>query len=305
MKNEIVFDQTGTKWINIGQEHIYVDTNQLTQTEKEEYQRLEDYCLENLFVAEIVQEFRNGNHFALGANYLREYDNKELRMLYTIDPHGVAAYVKQYAYWKYNTQEQRLIYKDNMFRLLIGRNPEHYIRNEDGYWQFISEIDMQGISASAVASESEFVFGTRLIWDESVAWTACGVLLRNLVDILLGLTVIGEAVYLIYVIKNSSFESSLPTLIDSAYDGVVKQLAADKKITNRTEKLLGKVSIATEIATSAYELVQEMYAEAARLPYHEKKIYAYWIDVDEYDIYVKDYNGNIIKLNDIREAFNT
>lgn len=92
---------------------------------------------------------------------MKEYTDEEIKLIYTIDPHGLAAYVKEYAQ-ELSGLSENLRYKDRIFRLLFGRDPEYYLRNPGGNWY---EAAKKPSDLSKTMSESEFLFGHHPIYD--------------------------------------------------------------------------------------------------------------------------------------------
>lgn len=99
---------------------------------------------------------------------MKEYTEDEIKLIYTIDPHGLSAYVKEYAsqLFKDGTSVQdslkrMLNYKDEVFFCLFKRHPKYYKRNIDSTWY--QTTDMSDLKE--VLSESEFLFGQHVIYD--------------------------------------------------------------------------------------------------------------------------------------------
>ena len=90
---------------------------------------------------------------------VRTYTDEELKLLYTIDPFGVADYVHRYADI-FDTIDEKIQYKDDLFLYFFGREATHlgYI---DGTWK---ELQSHG-SWYRVISESEAYFGAYNVQD--------------------------------------------------------------------------------------------------------------------------------------------
>jgi len=95
----------------------------------------------------------------------KEYTHDELKLLYAIDPYGVADYVNRYAYYKQRTEnglESNLEYKDEIFTLLFRREPKYFARTVfSGDWYEVNSYN----ELDDVLSESETIFGMHMIWD--------------------------------------------------------------------------------------------------------------------------------------------
>ena len=117
---------------------------------------------------------------------MKEYTDNEIKLIYTLDPYGLAAYVKEYA--KHNheagcseqeTLEGILEYKDRIFELLYKRKPRYYARNSAGTW--VSTTDKSNLKA--VVSESEYLFGFHGLWDTNTFYEILSAALDLLVSI--------------------------------------------------------------------------------------------------------------------------
>lgn len=89
------------------------------------------------------------------------YSEEELKLLYAIDPLGVADYVCRYATANYDNVRDNVEYKDSIFRLLFGKEPLYYDRLMDGSW--VITYDKSNINV--VVSESESIFGMHNLLD--------------------------------------------------------------------------------------------------------------------------------------------
>lgn len=113
----------------------------------------------------------------------KTYSNEELKLLYAIDPYGVAAYIARYAddvirKQTYLNDEEALKkvlkYKDDKFKMLFNREPRYFAPTDAGEW--IETYDKR--NPENVISESESYFGTHGIGEID------GIrILANIVDI--------------------------------------------------------------------------------------------------------------------------
>ncbi len=142
------------------------------------------------------------------------YTNDELRLLYAIDPYGVADYVQRYAAELSGGLEATIGYKDRIFEMLFGRRPKHYIRTLDGEnWVEITDYN----SLSAVLSESELIFGGHPLYDAhtimeiaELVVEVAGILLGRIDG--LGLVVSVATSALLYLIDDEH-----PSAVDAIY----------------------------------------------------------------------------------------
>ncbi|MBQ3258894.1 MAG: Ig-like domain-containing protein [Clostridia bacterium] len=93
----------------------------------------------------------------------KEYTDDEMKLLYAIDPYGVADYVQRYASKQFHVDdfEGVLGYKDRIFKILFNRKPKHFARTIDGV---LCEVDDREKS-NDVLSESEIFFGMHPIYE--------------------------------------------------------------------------------------------------------------------------------------------
>ena len=91
---------------------------------------------------------------------VKHYSDEELRLLYAIDPYGVADYVERYAE-EFGGDYEGLTYKDRIFGVLFNREPGYFMRDANGKWQVTDYRD----NLEYVLSESECFFGEHAIHD--------------------------------------------------------------------------------------------------------------------------------------------
>ena len=97
------------------------------------------------------------------------YSDDEIKVLYAIDPYGVAAYICRYAEYYKDSQPNGNMsdivgYKDRIFTMLFNREPKYFKRNAQGEWQEINLTETSNMDE--ILSESESVFGRHPIADE-------------------------------------------------------------------------------------------------------------------------------------------
>lgn len=98
---------------------------------------------------------------------IKIYSDDELRLLFTLDPCGLMSYVNEYAsIWKGSetTDIQTIQYKDYVFNVLFGREPNYYKISDDGKsWHLTTDK----YNLSKVLSESEYLFGAHTVTGDS------------------------------------------------------------------------------------------------------------------------------------------
>ena len=97
------------------------------------------------------------------ASAIREYTDDELRALYIIDPYGVAQYVNTCATRK---GDGDIAYKDRIFKVLFGRNPNYFKRENSESWIRIPYTEKDRYDIQTILSESETLFGYHVLYDK-------------------------------------------------------------------------------------------------------------------------------------------
>ena len=156
--NKVVFKNSGKVWRCINNDMIYNEENRENSIfiQRAKYNYYPNYDSSNPTNIGVIT-----------------YTDEELKLLYAIDPYGVAYYIESYADHKWmqaesNSNEEdaglkaSIGEKDRVFKLFFGRNPKYFARNPDGssWYQTGDTSDL-----STVLSESETVFGMHQIWD--------------------------------------------------------------------------------------------------------------------------------------------
>lgn len=107
------------------------------------------------------------SHYYLGIEDIdvdptpKEYTDNELKLLYAINPYGVAAYVNRYSSTFRNLTDA-LNYKDRIFRVLFNRKPRYFKRYTPDDWTQVSSVT----DRTNVVSEAETLFGMHILYDE-------------------------------------------------------------------------------------------------------------------------------------------
>lgn len=101
----------------------------------------------------------------------KEYTDYEIKLLYAIDPHGVAYYIQRYVAELEISLENKVKYKDRIFRMLFDREPKYFARTIDGVWYEVNGYE----EINDVLSESEIYFGMHPIYDWHTFFEILGV----------------------------------------------------------------------------------------------------------------------------------
>ena len=120
-------------------------------------------------IANATHKRNNMNYFANtdeDGNPLSEnkniFSDNELKLLYAIDPLGVANYIERYtSEWDVTKAINK---KDAYFELFFGRKPLCFARNIRDEWISVDKPEGNLIS---ILSESELIMGKHVVWDAS------------------------------------------------------------------------------------------------------------------------------------------
>lgn len=210
---------------------------------------------------------------------LKTYTFKELKLLYAINPYGVAAYVDRYAFENLGLTDA-LNYKDDLFRAIYGRAPRYFGRYSINEWrQVISYGDRKN-----VISEAELIFGMHVVYDEFVIFDA----ITSFVDILLLLPI----------------PEKLATVINAAFIFFKFLLYGEESL--RSEIISSAISKAFEDANPNWPLLFTVFSSLSSMldsivpdfnVYTRPLDYCY--DSDDYIVYVKFANGKKYRADTI------
>lgn len=144
--NKVEFTCSGKVWHCIDADRLFDETNRTDPILTDRFNYI----------------FYTNYHFDKEDNeHVTTYSDEELRLLYAIDPYGVADYVQRYADRESGGLEATLAYKDAVFEVLFGRGPKYYEREWDGSgWFETTTTDLRKI-----VSESELLFGCHPVCD--------------------------------------------------------------------------------------------------------------------------------------------
>ena len=209
----------------------------------------------------------------------KTYTVKELKLLYAINPYGVAAYVERYAFENLGLTGS-LNYKDDLFRAIYGRAPRYFGRYSINEWrQVISYGDRKN-----VISEAELIFGMHVVYDEFVIFDA----ITSFVDILLLLPI----------------PEKLATVINAAFIFFKFLLYGEESL--RSEIISSAISKAFEDANPNWPLLFTVFSSLSSMldsivpdfnVYTRPLDYCY--DSDDYIVYVKFANGKKYRADTI------
>ncbi len=243
--------------------------------------------------------FYNENDPLLSNTTPKQYTDEEIKLLYAIDPYGVAIYVQRYASEQFydNGLAGVLGYKDRIFRLLFNRNPKYFARTLDGSsWYETTDTS----NLSAVLSESESIFGMHPIYDELTILNLCG----------FALDIAG-------IVFSTSFfaTGTIRTCIGKIGKAAVRVLSVGEALV-KNELVAYATNSAIESAfnktklewaynfVSLYDDLNEIADSIVSEPNYCNEILNYCAYDTGYSVYIELRNGTKHKINDICTAIN-
>ncbi|MBR2019361.1 MAG: Ig domain-containing protein [Clostridia bacterium] len=156
--NKIYFESSGKTWYCVNCDMI--NDNLGNQT-------LWDRMVNNIFEG----GYLNKDLQVYGP--LKTYSDDELKLLFIMDPYGMARYIQEYASRKYTEIEDIVEYKDQIFVMLFNKQPRFFSRTNNGQWYEPASKP----SVEQYLSESELLFGAHTLWDGAMAFEIISVLL--------------------------------------------------------------------------------------------------------------------------------
>ncbi len=277
--NKVIFNSTGKVWHCINHDMIYNEENMRDQVLRA--RRELNYLV---------------NPGVIGSD-IRTYTDEEIKLLYAIDPYGVADYVQRFAIGLFSVDGLKSVlgYKDYIFELLFKRKPKYFARTLTGVWY--ETEDKREITA--VQSESETIFGMRPIWD--------GYTLKQIIeaafDILeIALTITCSTTKVTEFLTNHKKVENIVKiftfLIGACSDGVVSAIP---------DFLIGEALEDTSLLwaynlVSVFSNINEIAQNFNNGQNYYQDIFNHCINDTDYIIYIELNSGQTHKLQDIKDA---
>ena len=283
--NKVVFNSTGKVWNCINNDMIFDDVNK------------NDTILRNRANHNYYVRYDETNPIKSDTT-VREYTDDEIKLLYAIDPYGVAAYVQRYAVYQCDGLVGNLGYKDRIFRLLFKREPKYFARDYKGEWYETQDLSDLG----EVLSESESLFGMHQVWDDyttaQLIKVAAGIL-----HIVITVTCNAPKVvaYLEYHKTVDTIVKILSFTVNTVSNGFISAVA-DEFIEEAFEKTsLSWAYNIVSVYSSLNDIVQRLDFDQT----YYRQIFDHCINDICYEIYMELKSGQTYTLYNIQEALIT
>ena len=307
--NKIVFSD-GRIWNCINFDII--NGYQLNQNESES-QRFYD----NAYEEKVVDEATENVYYY---EPMKEYTDEEIKLIYMIDPYGLAAYVREYAENLPSSIDNQQVMlekilgeKDRIFTLLFNSIPKYYARRSDGTWYQTSDRS----NLNQIVSESEFIFGFHPIYDIvtlrefiSVALDIINVAIKIPALSRLGnITKIIENVIkyysLVRSVADSILDSDFNSFISAVADGLVDEDALEEDFIIPSTYKTKNYTLSWAFTLLSFSSDLNMLAETFTIgPHFYKEIFTQCANDDYFKIMFRMTDGNLVSISDINMAIN-
>lgn len=249
---------------------------------------------------------------------VKEYTDEEIKLIYTIDPYGLAAYVREYAKCLPSSSDglqemlnKILNYKDQIFKLLFNRTPTYYARTWDGVWyETTDKSDLK-----EVVSESEFIFGFHSVYDITTFRAFISVAL-DIISMAIQCPAISKFTKVTKIIENvikyySMGRSVAESVLHSDFNGFATAIANGLVDDDKLEEDL---IIPAEYRTQNYTLgwAIELLSFSSDLgsladtfnigPHFYKEVFTQCANDEDFNILIKTADNKLISISDINDA---
>ena len=276
--NKVVFSKSGKVWRCINYDMIYNEDNSNNSI-------LIQRSNHNFYTYYDENDMLNSNTTP------KEYTNDEIKLLYAIDPYGVADYVRRYAEKEYIGLRASLQYKDGVFKLLFNKEPRYFVQLPNGKW----DVTENKSDINNVISESESYFGMHQSYDflrvlvnaiDFATAVLCTIIPNDATDTII--EVGGTLLKVGILYHNEEYQMAFEEVVSLAGN-----LLPDTK-----EKLIESVFDVLSVFTSFNELIESLETK----PRYYCDILDYCINKVDYNVILELENGEKMKLKDIKES---
>ena len=216
---------------------------------------------------------------SISAYPMIEYSDDEIRMLYVIDPFGVADYVLKYSEKMATADRTILDIKDEFYYTIFGRTPQRFAI-ENGGWRPATPDDPD----TAIYSESETVFGANLTFDGNIENILKDFVIKTLefaIGKLLEATPVGRVVRAVLALY--SMVAIRKTTGDTDFNSVVDDWARSNFFEDHGLDWLNSVLDSVSIAITTIQL--NIAIEQGRPEFSEHA--EYFNEFDGFDIFIE------------------
>lgn len=276
--NSVFFHKSEKVWRCINHDMLFNEENMNNQTllHRTRYNFLENYDEQNPVTIEPREKI---------------FTHDELKLLYAIDPYGVAKYVCDSAP---SGLSNTLEYKDEIFELLFRREPKYFARTIDGVWFETTYND----NTSVVVSESECVFGMHPLWDNCAIRELAEATL-SVIDI--ALTLVGVSPAVPNFLKNNKTVKTVMKIFSFTFNTVTNGILSSSVSTFSD---IAFEETALEWAcnlVSIFDNIQQIVSSFSENQSYYPQVIEYCANDLGYKIYVELRNGQRHQIREISE----
>ncbi len=284
--NNVVFESSGKVWKCVNSDLVFNEENRLdTMTMNRAYHNFFTYFDEE-------DDFNSDKT-------PKEYTDDEIKLLYAIDPYGVAHYVNKYAELTKNGLEDILEYKDDIFRLLFRRDPKYFARTLEGVWYEVTEYE----EINDVLSESETIFGMHPIYDART-WIELLQFASTIIGIAFGTTFIGQMISTGINIITTVHVVALATDFDTVKNELAGYISGTVMGQLIEEHFKDTIIDWANNYVSLYDSLQDL-SDAMTLDLsYSKAVINYCACDTGYDVLFEMKNGTTYRLHDVCDLIN-
>lgn len=302
--NKIIFHTSGKEWLCLNYDMIN-DPENLAEYSEDTYRILRERLNANTYKTVIPQ-----NNFTILEDP-KWYTDNEKKLLYTLDPHGFAAYVQKYGAKVYSGNLAELVnFKDSVFETLFNKSPKYFAREINGEWYDATE-DKDRLDISKMLSESESIFGIHPVYDKTFLLQCIDVFLKLLA---VSFALVGLVEYVpaakvceVYLKRITLCYTVGRALIEEDYEKYIETLTEEAKEGFENDEETKSENFSLDWAKALFELgnsFEELADILAEKPTFYKEIFAYCASDPNYRILFEYNNGTIEDVSDISDKLN-
>ena len=278
--NKVVFQKSGKVWHCINYDMIH-DENNKTDV--------------------ILLRRGNLNYYGSADTNINivTYTDDEIKLLYAIDPYGVADYIQRYASDLDGGLEKTVEYKDEKFRLLFNREPKYFARTIEGVWYEVDDYE----EINDVLSESEAYFGMHPIYDLHTFFEILGVC-SSILNIVFSTSLFSSG-----IMKVVKYIAEVSLIAASGYEAILRNEISQYTVNTGIDHIIENKFEKTVLDwaykyVSIYEGLQDLIEAMTLDLNYNREIINYCACDTGYNVLFEMKNGTTYRLHDVCDLIN-